>query len=239
MGGATGCGGCRNARLPDIAQEGLALPFLAKLRAFYSRLRLRERDARNKRLLNACGAGSLIYGSITSRSPGGRISIGTSCLVQGSLVTTVDTSQIVLGDHVFVGSGTIVDCLTSVEMEDDVLVSFDCLLIDNNSHGYGVGQRRADLLAAITGTARSWDQIEAAPIRLCKGAWIGAKAVILKGVTVGEGAIVGAGSVVTKDVAPYTIVAGNPAKPIRRVPGFVEAGAADQQGGSTPLALED
>lgn len=164
--------------------------------------------------------------------------MGASCLMQGSLVTTLDTSQIVLGNHVFVGSGTIVDCLTSVEMEDDVLVSFDCLLIDNNSHGYRVEERRADLLAAITGAARSWDHIETAPIRLCKGAWIGAKAVILKGVTVGEGAIVGAASVVTKDVAPYTIVAGNPAKPIRRVPGFVEAGAAVQQGG-TQLALED
>ena len=45
--------------------------------------------------------------------------------------------------------------------------------------------------------------------------WIGANAIILKGVRVGEGSIVGAGAVVTKDVAPYTIVAGNPAKKIR------------------------
>ncbi len=53
------------------------------------------------------------------------------------------------------------------------------------------------------------------PIRIGNGAWIGAKAIILKGVTIGEGAIVGAGSVVTRDVAPYTIVAGNPARFIR------------------------
>lgn len=46
--------------------------------------------------------------------------------------------------------------------------------------------------------------------------WIGANAVILKGVTIGRGAVVGAGSVVTKDVPPYTIAAGNPARVIRR-----------------------
>ena len=45
--------------------------------------------------------------------------------------------------------------------------------------------------------------------------WIGANAIILKGITIGEGSIVGAGSVVTKDVEPYTIVAGNPAKKIK------------------------
>jgi acetyltransferase-like isoleucine patch superfamily enzyme len=48
--------------------------------------------------------------------------------------------------------------------------------------------------------------------------WIGANVIILKGVTIGEGAIVGAGSVVTKDVPPYTIVAGNPARIIREIP---------------------
>jgi len=49
-----------------------------------------------------------------------------------------------------------------------------------------------------------------------KGAWIGASALILPGVTVGEGAVIAAGAVVVKDVAPQTIVAGNPAKPVRK-----------------------
>ena len=48
-----------------------------------------------------------------------------------------------------------------------------------------------------------------------KGAWIGARAVILPGVTVGEGAVVASGAVVTKDVAPRTIVGGNPARFIK------------------------
>ena len=55
------------------------------------------------------------------------------------------------------------------------------------------------------------------PTRVCKGASIGSGATILCGVEIGEGAIVGAGSVVTKDVAPGTIVAGNPARVLRSV----------------------
>jgi len=52
-----------------------------------------------------------------------------------------------------------------------------------------------------------------APIRINDYAWIASKAIILPGVTIGEGAVVAAGSVVTKDVAPYTVVGGIPAKP--------------------------
>lgn len=55
------------------------------------------------------------------------------------------------------------------------------------------------------------------PIILKKNAWIAAKATILPGVTVGEGAVVAAAAVVTKDVEPYTIVGGNPAKLIKRI----------------------
>ena len=55
-----------------------------------------------------------------------------------------------------------------------------------------------------------------APITICDGVWIGARAIILPGVTIGEGAIVAAGAVVTKDVEPWSVVGGNPAKFIKR-----------------------
>ena len=58
------------------------------------------------------------------------------------------------------------------------------------------------------------------PVAIGNNVWIGCKAIILKGVTIGEGAVVAAGSVVTKDVAPFTLVAGNPARVIREVKGW-------------------
>lgn len=55
-------------------------------------------------------------------------------------------------------------------------------------------------------------------VKICNDCWIGAGAIILNGVTIGEGAVVGAGAVVTKNVEPYTIIAGNPARKIKDVP---------------------
>ena len=55
-----------------------------------------------------------------------------------------------------------------------------------------------------------------APITICDGVWIGARAIVLPGVTIGEGAVVAAGAVVTKDVEPWTVVGGNPAKFIKK-----------------------
>jgi acetyltransferase-like isoleucine patch superfamily enzyme len=71
-------------------------------------------------------------------------------------------------------------------------------------------------------TDADWQLVET---RVRAGASIGSNATILAGVTIGEGAIVGAGAVVTKDVAPYTIVAGVPARIIRRVPVSQPVGA--------------
>ena len=71
--------------------------------------------------------------------------------------------------------------------------------------------------ATASGALQTEGDWKVVPTVIKKGASIGSNATILCGVTVGEGAIVGAGSVVTKDVPPRTIVAGNPAKVIRKI----------------------
>ena len=58
------------------------------------------------------------------------------------------------------------------------------------------------------------------PVLIGNNVWVGCRAIILKGVTIGEGAVVAAGAVVTKDVPPFTLVAGNPARVIREVKGW-------------------
>ena len=72
---------------------------------------------------------------------------------------------------------------------------------------------------------------EVKPVRVCRYAWIGQKSFILKGVTVGEGAVVGANSVVVTDVPPYTVVMGNPARVVVNglTPPFGSAYAKAQQ----------
>jgi acetyltransferase-like isoleucine patch superfamily enzyme len=63
-----------------------------------------------------------------------------------------------------------------------------------------------------------WSSVRSKPVRIESDVWIGFKSSIMKGVTIGRGAVVAAGSVVTKDVLPYTLVAGNPSRFIRELP---------------------
>ena len=64
---------------------------------------------------------------------------------------------------------------------------------------------------------KNWSVVSSAPILIKNNVWIGMNVIILKGVTIGEGAIVAAGSVVTKDVPDWTLVGGNPAKIIKNL----------------------
>lgn len=76
--------------------------------------------------------------------------------------------------------------------------------------------REAFICTASHDITRPNRPLVTAPITICDGVWIGARAIILPGVTIGEGAVVAAGAVVTKDVEPFTVVGGNPAKFIKK-----------------------
>lgn len=113
--------------------------------------------------------------------------------------------NVVRGNRVRIGKNVVVmyNCLMmaagGITIEDDVRVAANVQLISNN---HDIHDR---------------DILVCKPVLLQRNCWIGAGASILPGVTVGENAVVDAGSVVTKDVEPDTIVAGNPARVIRRI----------------------
>lgn len=163
------------------------------------------------------GAGSKIQGTIEIRKPGGQVFIGKESLVSGSIVTETDYSIVKVGDSVSIGGGSLIDCVCNVTIENDVLISYQCIIQDSDNHSILFSIRKADVKDWMNGEYHNWALTPQKPVKICSGAWIGARAIILKGVTIGEGAIIGAGSVVTKDVPPWTIVAGNPAKIIRKL----------------------
>ena len=94
-----------------------------------------------------------------------------------------------------------------VTIEDDVFIGHGVMFIND----------RYPRAASAAGTLQTEADWQVVPTTVKKGASIGSNATILCGVTVGEGSIVGAGSVVTKDVPPDAIVAGNPAKMVRKL----------------------
>lgn len=114
------------------------------------------------------------------------------------------SSKIIIGNNVGI-SGSSINATTTVTIEDNVLIGSGCLISDTDSHPLLWDDRLYN----------NNDKTSKAPITIKKNAFIGARCIILKGVTIGEGAVVGAGSVVSKDVPPYTVVCGNPAKIVK------------------------
>jgi acetyltransferase-like isoleucine patch superfamily enzyme len=100
------------------------------------------------------------------------------------------------------------------------LIAHGVNIHDNISHPINYLERHDDFkrILGLSQTDKNTFDLRANPIIIKNDAWIGFNSIILKGVTIGEGAIVGAGSLVNKDIPDWTIVAGNPAKIIREIP---------------------
>jgi acetyltransferase-like isoleucine patch superfamily enzyme len=90
-------------------------------------------------------------------------------------------------------------------------------VFDNLTHPLRAAERHQQVQAIFTRGHPRELALDESPVRICDDAWIGAGAMVLRGVTVGQGAIVAAGAVVTKDVAAFSIVAGNPAVLVREL----------------------
>jgi len=137
-------------------------------------------------------------------------------MIRAEMVYEREGATIQIGDRSFIGRGlfTIADRL---EVGDDVMISWNVTIVDHNSHSLRFSERCTDVEMNAFQGVKLWDHIKIDSVRIENKVWIGFGCSILKGVTVGEGAVVGSNSVVTKDVPPWTIVAGNPAKVIREI----------------------
>jgi acetyltransferase-like isoleucine patch superfamily enzyme len=123
-------------------------------------------------------------------------------------------AQIVIGRDCTLSASLAITVRGTVTIGDGTAIGERCLIAD---HGH---DHRTYLEPAMTaGTAPSfgWETSEPQPVTIGNGVHIGVNVVILPGVEVGDGAVIGANSVVTKSVPDYTIVAGVPARPIRRL----------------------
>lgn len=145
-----------------------------------------------------------------------RLSIGEGSIVQATITSEGSSTVVKIGNNSFIGNSHIISC-ERIEIGNDVLISWGCYIVDHNSHAISWKNRQEDVKNWFIGK-KNWNYVVKKPIFIKDKSWIGFNSIILKGVTIGEGAIVGAGSVVTKSVPPYTIVAGNPAKIIREIP---------------------
>lgn len=143
------------------------------------------------------GRGASTYlGTMFDVGPHGRVKLGQYALVHGARI--ICDAEVVIGDY--------------------ALISWNVVLMDTYRVPFDTQARRKELervpLRALRLAAA---EVPARPICLQRNVWLGFEACVLPGVTIGEGSVVGARSVVAEDVAPFTVVAGNPARVIRHL----------------------
>jgi acetyltransferase-like isoleucine patch superfamily enzyme len=178
---------------PGTIPENVALEETAYLETSYSFLLFRSL----RRPAIEIGRGSSIYlGVMFDLGENGRVKIGDYVLMNGARV--ICDSEITIGNH--------------------CLISWNVVLMDTHRLSTNCSSRRLEMEQVPARFPRRLAQDDCArPIHIGANVWIGFESCVLPGVTIGEGAVVGARSVVTTDVPPFTVAAGNPARIIRQL----------------------
>jgi acetyltransferase-like isoleucine patch superfamily enzyme len=156
-----------------------------------------------------------------------RLRIGEQCVINGTIVLERGIGQVSIGDRTYISQGTHIICASDIQIGSDVLLAWGITILDHDAHSVRWTDRANDVeqcrLGLLEGgypevaRRKNWDVVPMAPVVIGDKVWVGFNSIILKGVCIGEGAVVAAGSVVTKDVPPYCIFAGNPAKIVREL----------------------
>ena len=214
-----------NTRLNNLLKRLTRNPFIVRplLRLDGVLRTLREEERRASLKQKAVFDSTITFGPDAdinnSQATPSAIALGSHASIHGQLLVFRHGGQIRLGPYVYVGPGARIWSAVSVSIGSHVLISHGVNIHDTNSHPIDCNLRRQHtefiLNHGVLPTS-SYETAEA-PVHIDDDVWVGFNAVILKGVTVGRGAIIAAGSVVTQDVEPFTIVAGNPATPKKKI----------------------
>jgi maltose O-acetyltransferase len=137
------------------------------------------------------GCGELVFGEGVSLN-------GTVVPIE---LITYTSGRIEIGNHTFINYGSSIAARASVKIGQHCHLGHYTFVMDNNQHG----------------VVRRMELPRSAPVIIEDHVWIGSKAVILPGVRIGSRAVIGAGSIVTKDIPPRCVAAGNPARVLRHL----------------------
>ena len=151
-----------------------------------------------------------------------RVVIGNHTTINGSIVCK-SKANVKVGDYCVLQDFAVLAALERIEIGNFVGIANYAMVVDNNTHAIGVEEWIRHRIRVrpggpgYPGLANGWEMSESAPVIIGDAVWIGASATVLKGIKVGDGAIVARGSMVTKDVPAYSIVAGNPARVVKQM----------------------
>ena len=168
-----------------------------------------------RRLDVETGAGTRVRWTSLLGQRAGHLRVGNGSIVNCRIDFDGPRGEVKIGHRCFIGASHLV-CREKITLGDDVIISWGVTVVDHNSHALDWTHRRNDVADWAQGK-KDWSHVDVRPVMIHDKVWIGFGATILKGVVIGEGAVVGAGSMVTRDVPAHTVVAGNPARPVKRI----------------------
>jgi acetyltransferase-like isoleucine patch superfamily enzyme len=213
----------------DLGESPMSLlwrlldPLLLKLRSRLDHLAQHHPSRYHEALLRERGriAESVIIGSaakIRSVGPPEHVRVGDYTYLDGEIMMLTPEARCSFGTHGFLGTESRLWVQRSITIGDFVLIAPRVDIFDNDSHALDARIRREDAIDQFERKRpMSYDRVPCAEVVIENDVWIGTRSTILKGVHIARGAVIAAGSVVTKDVPEFTLVGGNPARVIREV----------------------
>ncbi len=138
-----------------------------------------------------------------------RLTIGDRCFLRDCRLLVRGSGRLAIGEGTVVNPGARIEAHESIVIGRHCQIAHEAVIFDTNSHSLDAAERRRALLG------EGGEEVETAPVAIGDDVWIGMRAIVLKGVTIGDGAIVGAGAVLTADVPAGAVFAGNPARRVR------------------------
>lgn len=163
------------------------------------------------------------------------IRIGSDCAIRGVL-RCEPGATLTIGDLVYIGDEVIVSAQSRVAIGSLTLLAHGVQIFDNDSHPVDPDEREAHFRAILGVPSSGHYTVATAPVTIGSRCWIGFSSAIMKGVTIGDGSIVASGSVVIGDVPANVVVAGNPARVVKRLRPQDEAASAPPSGDAPPAA---
>lgn len=153
------------------------------------------------------------------------VRIGDNTMVGCNFVFESDEGKITVGNNSYIGGGTTLISRSHISIGNNVTISWGCTIYDHNSHSLDYKERQKDIQRQNDDYrngrnfiySKNWDVVKTKQIIIEDNVWIGFDCTILSGVTIGEGAVIGAHTVVRKDVEPWTVVVGNPAQVVKKL----------------------
>ena len=165
---------------------------------------------------NTLIAGDLAFKRFHSRESNALV-IGSNCTMDGVHFALGEKGRAVIGDYCYFTNAVLL-CELELRIGNYVVIGWNATIADSDFHPLAPAERIADAIACSPlGKGKPRPEIPKLPVVIDDDVWIGPNAVILKGVRIGTGAWVEAGSLVTRDVPPRTRVLGNPAQVIGEV----------------------